>query len=235
MAPRRSPRIKNISKEKKEELGSVEIVKKICVRRISKRKNASKDLDSIPVIQQQTVFKNKNDSKAQKIVTQSSKVGVKQQQKHMLASVSQPNCEEGNSNVFSKNTSFAGDRTKNKIESTSKEVLEMNYLVKSLKIDTKIDRMVTRRSKKDVKICSKNEIPCSSAVLLSQSKDVSGMGILSAVSKPLAAKPVIDVEPKPNKRKPKDELMKRLHFERNDICFAKMTGHAPWPAQVRLF
>lgn len=158
MAPRRSSRIANISKEKKEELHPVKIVKKLFVQRTNKRKNSSKDLESVAVIQQQNIFKSKNDSNARKVVTQS----VKQQQKHISASVSQPTT---------------------------------NYLVKSLKNDTKIDKMVTRSSKKAS----------------------------------------TDVETKPNTRMPKKELIRQIHFKRNDICFAKMTGHAPWPAQVILF
>lgn len=230
MAPRRSPRIKNISKGEKKGLNSVEVNKKISVQRTSKQPNSSKDLDSISVLQQQKVFKSKKKSQPQNGVTQSSKIGVKQQQKHIFTSILQPNCGEGNS----KNTSLVGDRTKNEKESNSKEVPTMSYSVKALKNDTEIDRMVTRSSKKDDKICSKNEIPCSSAVLLSQLK-ITGKNISSAVSKPLATKLLTDVEPKPNKKMLNNELVQRLHFKRNDICFAKMTGHAPWPAQVRLF
>lgn len=30
------------------------------------------------------------------------------------------------------------------------------------------------------------------------------------------------------------KLVRHLKFERNDVCFAKMTGHAPWPSQVSI-
>lgn len=31
------------------------------------------------------------------------------------------------------------------------------------------------------------------------------------------------------------DLVTQIKFQRNDICFAKITGHAPWPAQVGFF